>query len=243
MPVFLLLLFGLAVSIGIGVIVVVVRRAGRRLKPTPRPPPCSIAATAPFERSCFFRPSCWLAIKSRSLVAVQAALGLHNPKPCSWVDGLAGEAKLFIAPPVKGWILVMGSDLPDPFEDVDACYKFLIQLSRKLGQVQLFGASRILHHHAWVKAESGRVVRAYAWAGKTLWHQGHRTAAETELALQCFDYTELPERPSFGQPDPMAINADKVPMLAARWSLDPGRIDDRFLQTECGIAGERSWRL
>src|SRR5690242_14444365 len=70
------------------------------------------------------RPNCWIAVRSRSLPAVQSALGLHNPKPCSWMDGLAGEQKLFIAPPVKGWILVMGSGLPEPSEDVDACFRF-----------------------------------------------------------------------------------------------------------------------
>jgi hypothetical protein len=33
---------------------------------------------------------------------------------------------------------------------------------------------------------------------------------------------------------------EKVPILAARWSLDPAKIDDRRLETECGLAGEPS---
>src|SRR2546426_307834 len=46
------------------------------------------------------RPPCWLAIRSRDVGAVQSALGLHNPEPCSWADGLAGtnEHRLFISP-------------------------------------------------------------------------------------------------------------------------------------------------
>jgi hypothetical protein len=91
-------------------------------------------------------------------------------------------------------------------------------------------------------ADSGHVQRAYAWAGKTLWVQGEPTAAEHELGLKCFDYLELLEPTQFGHPDIPCLNVEKLPMLAARWSIDPARIDGRFLQLERGIAGEPSWR-
>ena len=242
MPVLLLLLFSIALSIGLGIAIVLARQARRqKLVPQRQGPPF---ATSSYEASSALRrPGCWLAVKSRSLVAVQSALGLHNPKPCSWIEGLAGDEKLFVAPPVRGWILVMGAGLPDPSEDVDACFRFVLRLSRHLGQVQLFCAHRVPHHHAWVRAEGGKIVRAYAWAGKTLWQQGTRTAAEKELDLKCFDYAEPPERVSFGQPDAIALNVDKVPLLAARWSLDPARIDQRFLERERGVAGEPSQRF
>src|SRR5437667_9228916 len=42
------------------------------------------------------RPFCWLAVKGHNVLPVQTALCLHNPKPCSWMDGLAGQEKLFI---------------------------------------------------------------------------------------------------------------------------------------------------
>src|SRR5258705_11047591 len=47
------------------------------------------------------RPNCWLAIKSKNLLTVQYALSLHNPKPCSWAEGLSGEGeqKIFVSPP------------------------------------------------------------------------------------------------------------------------------------------------
>jgi hypothetical protein len=82
------------------------------------------------------------------------------------------------------------------------------------------------------------VVRAYAWAGKTLWNQGVKTRAELELGLKCFHYLETPERPLFGQPDVIAVNTEKVPRLAARWSLDPAAIDERLFEQSRGIAGE-----
>lgn len=241
MPVLLLVLFGCALSIGITTVMLLIRRA--RAHPALEPAEPLSSSSCPYAQNCFMRrPGCWLAIKSRSVFAVQSALALHNPKPCPFLRGLTGEEKLFIAPPVKGWILVTGSGLPDPSEDVDACFRFLVEVSRKLGQVQFFSASRVLHHHAWVKADGGKVQRAYAWAGKTLWKQGLRTSAEKDLEVRCFDYLEPSQRPLFGQPDLIAANVDKVPLLAARWSLDPARIDEHLVETERGIAGEPSRR-
>jgi hypothetical protein len=184
------------------------------------------------------RPASWLVIRGRNPQDVQAALGLNNPKPCTWTKGLASEQKLFIAPPVNGWILIVGAGLPDPADDVDACFRFLLDLSRKLGQVQFFSANRVLGYHAWVRVEAGRVVRAYAWAGKTVWNQGIKTRAELELGMKCFHYFEALERSLFGQSDVTFANCEKVPLLAARWSFDPAAIDERIFERACGIAGE-----
>jgi len=236
MPVLLLLLFGLAIGISTGIIVLVVRGVREKLNALPVAsyrPSTPISVHPAFLR----RPDCWLAVKSRNLRAVQVALGLHNAKPCSWLEGLAAGEKLFIGPPVKGWILVMGASVPDPLDDVDVCFRFVLQLSRKLGEVQLFSTSRVLHYHAWVRVNRGRVERAYAWAGRTLWKQGSLTSAEKELNVKCFDYAEMADR-AFGEPDVIAANMDKVPLLAARWSLDPARIDEPFQAR--GIAGEPS---
>ena len=238
MPVLLLLLIGLALSTGVAMAFLIsslVRQHRARSRPA------ALAFDSPACRqhpSYLLRPACWVAIKSRNLLAVQSALGLHHPKPCSWIEGLASEEQLFIAPPVQGWILVIGSGLPDPSQDVDACFRFVLALSRKLGHVQFFSASRILHHHAWVRAEHGRVVRAYAWAGRTIWAQGRCTVAEKQLGLKCFDYADPGEHTSFGQPEGVAANVDKLPLLAARWSLDPAGLDEEFLEHERGIAGQ-----
>jgi hypothetical protein len=243
MPVLLLLLFSIALSIGMGIIVLVIRRAqSKKLVPRLVPFPAAPCGGVLERVSIFQRPTCWLAVRSRSLAAVQAALGLHNPKPCSWAEGVTGDEKLFIAPPIKGWIFVVGTGLPDPSDDVDICFRFLTVMSRKLGQVQFFSANRILYHHAWVQAEGGKIRRAYAWAGRTLWQQGSPTQAEKELELKCFEYAETAERASFGQPDHVCLNIDKVPLLAARWSLDPARIEERFLESICGVAGQPSRR-
>jgi len=238
----LLLSFSLAFSIGT-VLVLFVGRLVKHQRRAARPEvEISLISTyAPVQIQYLNRPTCWLAVKSQNLLAVQAALGLNNPTPCCWMEGL--ERKLFIAPPVKGWILIVGSGLPEPSEDVDRCYRFVIHLSRKLGHVQFFSSSRVLNHHAWVRADGGRIARAYAWAGRTIWKQGTRTAAEAELNVRCLEYGETLEQPTFGQMDAFTANVDKVPLLAARWSLDPACIDEQVFEQEPGIAGEPSRRF
>jgi hypothetical protein len=241
-PVLLLTVLGLPLGAGVAMVFFVVREMHRerelkKNQGSRTPTDCPYAATCP---AC--RPGCWLAVRSCNVTAVQAALGLHHAKPCSWREGLAGEETLFIAPPVKGWILVTGSGLPDPGEDVDACFRFVLEASRKLGHVQLFSANRFAHHHAWVQADRGHVIRAYAWAGRTLWQQGPPTTAEKELGLTCFDYAETADRTSFTLPEAVALNVEKVPLLAERWSFDPARIDERCLEQNRGVAGEVSRR-
>jgi hypothetical protein len=183
------------------------------------------------------RPTTWLAVRSRNVHAVQMALGLNNVEPCTWSEGLAGEERLFVAPPVKGWVLIIGSGLPDPADDVDVCFRFLTSLSQKLGQVQFFKANRVLGHHAWVRVEGGRVVRGYAWAGRTLWNQGNPTRAESEFGLKCFQYFESSDQ-TFEQSEIAATNVEKVSSLADRWSLDPTHVDEHLFEHAYGIAGE-----
>jgi hypothetical protein len=188
------------------------------------------------------RPSSWLAIRSRDIVAVQSALGLRNATPCSWAEGLVAARKLFIAPPVNGWTLVFGSSLPDPGDDVDVAFRFLRELSRKLGHVQFFQAEPLLQQHAWVLAESGRIVRAYAWAGATVWNQGVKTAAETTLGVKCFGYGEVSAIDDWTMADFIVSNVEKVPQIARRWSLDPAEIDLRTVANAQGVAGQHSHR-
>jgi hypothetical protein len=183
------------------------------------------------------RPSRWLAIRSRDTQAVQLALRLNNPRPCSWVEGVLVSRQLFIAPPVHGWTLVFGAGLPVPDDDVDACYRFLRELGGKLGHVQFFQADAILQQHAWAMVESGRVVRAYAWAGATLWNQGVKTRAEIALGLNCFGYGESSGSDDWAMADHLVANVEKVPQLARRWSLDPAELDLRYLAQHPGIVG------
>jgi hypothetical protein len=240
----LLLVLGVALGVGVTCLLMVLhfmrkgrlvaRPLARKREFLPRQP----RAAAPV----FNHPNRWLAIRSGNPQLVQAALALNNPKPCSWEEGLsaAHEHKLFISPAIRGWVFVMGGNLPEPGDDVDKCFRFVMDLSRKLGHVQFFSVNRAVNHHAWVQAELGTVIRAYAWGGKTLWNQGAMTRAETDLSLKCFAYGDGEERVDFGRPDPAAVNTERLPLLAARWSIDPTSIDARMLKESQGIAGKPS---
>ena len=181
------------------------------------------------------RPTTWLAIRSATPEAVQAALGLENSIPCSWSEGMAGAYEFFISPPVHGWVIVTGLALPAPDDDVDACFIFLTALSRKLGHVQFFHAEKFTNHHAWARVDDGCVTRAYAWAGETVWNQGVKTMPETRLGLKCFAYGD-----DCVANEIAGINFEKVAALAARWSLDPATIDEHLLDHASGTAGELS---
>jgi hypothetical protein len=189
--------------------------------------------------SPFEQPSRWLAVKASKSSVVQAALNLHRPTPCSWEEGLAEarEDKLFISPPIAGWVLVVGPGLAEPAEDVDACYRFLVDLSRKLGHLQYFSVSRVVNYHCWALMERGHVYRAYAWAGETLWNQGPVTAAEKDLQVLCLEYGG--GQSSFALRDALAANAEKVNQLAARWSVDPAAVSPVNWNGR-GIVGEFS---
>jgi len=92
-------------------------------------------------------------------------------------------------------------------------------LSRKLGQVQFFSANRIFYHHAWVRTDAGRILRAYAWAGRTLWQQGAMTPAEVELDVHCFDYGEPDAASGFVFSD--LISCERRSRSAARRQMEP----------------------
>jgi hypothetical protein len=196
-------------------------------------------SAAPF---LFDRPSRWIAVKCANIQKVQAALGLNNPRLCPLSEGFSklNERKLFLSPPIKGWILIVGHSLPDVAEDADKVFRFLMRIANELGSIQYFSANRVVNHHAWVRIENNRVYRAYAWAGETLWNQGDRTAAERELEMRCYNYGDAPIPFPFTARDSNVANTDKVMQLAARWSVDPIAVNNQNLKAAFGIAGDLS---
>ena len=237
----LILVLGMALGIGLICLLLVLHsiRTGRVAARHVVWASLADRAEARLHSSLFSTPSRWLAVRSGNPQVVQAALGLHRPTPCSWEEGLSvsHEKKLFISPSINGWVIVIGAHLPDPGEDVDKCFRFLCDLSRKVGQVQFFSVNRVLNHHAWAQLQHGQVQRGYAWAGKTVWNQGRQSTAEIDLGLRCFDYIESPGAGA-GQNDLLQYNTERVCLLARRWSIDPGTVDARRLRESPGIAGE-----
>jgi hypothetical protein len=178
-------------------------------------------------------PARWLAIRSANSVSVRDTLPAPSPV-VPWSEALARsrERAWFVSPPVDGWTLVVGSRLPDVAQDVDRVYRFLAQLSRELGEVHFYSADRVLSFHAWAQWDHGRVVRAYAWAGETVWNEGRPTAEERLLGLRCREYGEIPEAARYGEIPPEVHNTERVGLLARRWSLDLAAASEILLQHE-----------
>jgi len=184
------------------------------------------------------RPELWIAIHTPDAASVFNALGLDHPQPGHWTQCAPGSGRMFVSVPVNGWTLICGDGIPDPAEDIDRCFRFLVNLSIALGHVQLFSSSAILDDHAWARVESGRVIRAYAWAaGRTLWNQGELTNDERQLGLKCLAYGESTDPIDWHLRERVTENLVKVPLLAARWSLDPAELESVPSTRESGIAG------
>ena len=66
------------------------------------------------------------------------------------------------------------------------------------------------------------------WAGETVWNQGAKTMAETGLGMKCSGYGENSVTNEIAE-----SNFEKIPLLAARWGLDPS-----VLHRADGITGE-----
>ncbi len=175
----------------------------------------------PLRAASAIRPTTWLAVRSLEPESVRAAL--------------ADKEEFFVSPRVNGWVIVTGPGLPDPGDDVDACHLFLTALSRELGHVQFFHAEKFSAHHAWVRMDEGCVTRAYAWAGETVWNQGTKTLAENRLGMNCSGYGDDSETGFWTAKKNTAANVEKIPLLAARWSVDP-----EILHRADGITGESS---
>ena len=155
------------------------------------------------------RPSSWLAVRSARPETVRTVLPDRD--------------EFFVSPRPNGWVIVTGPGLPCPSEDVDACFRFLTGISRRLGHLQFFYAEKFSRHHAWARIDDGYVTRAYAWAGETIWNQGRKTTAEMRLRMRCFDYGDNSELDFDAANESASSNLEKIPLLAARWSVDPAR--------------------
>ncbi len=189
--------------------------------------------------SVFRRPRTWLAVRSRNPEDVARSMGLGDLHPCACAEALADPdaGRLFVSPPVNGWVVVMGGPLPDPSEDIDACYRFLADMSGRLGHLQFFHGNPALGHHAWARLIERKVIRAYAWTGETAWNQGKPTRAEQKTGMCCFDYLAAGDEESYQQWEIVGANVDRLPVLASIWSVDPVVFEDAAMRLKPGWAG------
>ena len=189
--------------------------------------------------SIFNRPRTWLAVKSRNSDEVVRAIGLQQVESCPCGEGVTDfEARrIFVSPSANGWVVISGRQVPGPAEDIDSCFRFLTELSGRVGHLQYFHANPALGHHAWAKIIDDQVVRAYAWTGETVWNQGEFTLAEQKSGLRCFDYGQEAGGDSYSNWELSGGNVDRVPLLARIWSVDPAALLDSGWQYKRGWSG------
>jgi hypothetical protein len=183
-----------------------------------------------------FGPRCvWLAFRGASPEAVARALDLRDAGPSTWADGLkaAYATRVFVTPPIDGWVLAASTRFPDPGEKghEDKATPVLVQLSQALGEVQYFATHDGLELAAWARFVNGAPVRKIAWFGKhglVIWADGEPTPEERKLGLA---YTAK------GLESPPYPNEANVFALAGAWSVDPSTLQARHLPASLGIVG------
>lgn len=225
--------FGVVLVIG-GIFAVVYRRHLRQLRRASRAVDPLVALSGRRLALPFPAPPRWLAIRSSNTSHLRTLLGLAEEPSTPWADALGHcrERVLFLSPPVNGWSLVIGGGLPDPVHDIDRCHRLVTQLSSEIGDVQFYAVDRVLNHHTWARTRDGAVVRAYSWSGETQWNEGRPTLDERLLGLRCREYGEEPEPIAYGEVSPEQTNAERVLLLARRWSIDPIAASELILQQE-----------
>ena len=237
---YLLLLMFMKVMILGGLCVTMAVFIVRQNRSTAKKSKRSKPAARPSERVLFEPPSRWLALKSDDGELISQALGLKNPTPCDWDDGIntSREDQLFLAPPVDGWTLVFGPGLRRYSDDPGTCFHMMRRLSKHVGTAQFFTSNRVFDHHGWVLACDGQILRGYSWAGETLWDQGNQTSAERDLGMICFAYGEACPEEDTASKDPSSRNSERVHLLAGKWSIDPVKIDSGSWSHQSGFVGD-----
>lgn len=193
-------------------------------------------AAGPERPVAFGYKTAWIAVHGVPSARVAEALGLKGVEAAGWKQGLAAvsdrEDRVFVSPPVDGWVLAVGQPL-GPAAEHDAWSASLAQLSRKLGAPVLgFVSQRVVDYYAWARAEGGRIVRSYAYlgeSGETLERVGDPTPAEKDLRHAFFDErSEAAKDPGYlDRKDLRWPGEEDVLDVAARWSVDPRTLDAR----------------
>ncbi|MCZ8521780.1 hypothetical protein [Paenibacillus sp. KR2-11] len=202
------------------------KKEGARLRIHP-PEDASAVDASPDVPVPFGYKSQWYAVRSTDTQAVAEAFDLREALPCNWNSGLRRASDftgVFVTPPLRGWILVVGWSLPDlssPQGEPYSVTSLLQRLSRDFGEAHYYATHRVVEYHAWAQATGGELVRGYAYAGEseeTVLDIGERTAEERELGLSYGSSLEEGEEDDDVR---MRPTEEDVVRLAGLWSVNP----------------------
>lgn len=174
----------------------------------------------------------WLAIKTSDVNLVAQSLMLKNVQSANWQRGIKAsyDGRVFVSPPVKGWVLVVSTAFPDTGDSrsADRISPILLDLARKFPDLQFFASQRVAEYYAWAKFGNGKPVRKYAFvgeSGETPWNTGALSKEETQLGLIFGpDHDEMP-------------NEESVMKIAGAWSINPQELESMALPVSLGLLG------
>jgi hypothetical protein len=189
--------------------------------------------------------SVWLTLAATDAATVAQTFDLRDLQPCTWMEGVRPDpyGRVFVSPPVHGWIFVVGQPfaLPDEHHLGDRLTPILIRLSHQFGVAHYFMTHRVVECHVWARAEAGTLIRGYAYLGErgeTLWNEGAPTT-EAELGLRFFDETSSEaaapaywERSDLRFPDEASVM-----QMARKWCIAPIDLTPNDSSPALGIRG------
>ena len=205
----------------------------------------------------FATPMAWFAIRSEDGARVCDVMGLEAPAKANWQSGVAalreegeGASRVFISPPIDGWILVAGLALPHPVGPrfVDKCLPLMEELARHFADVQYFCCFPAIDHYGWARAREGKLIRAFALGDEGLiWNRGRPSRDERLLGLKLFEIKEDARRGSEAALGSLFDAGEgHVVRLAGKWGIDPMRLAERksVAAGPCLLASApASWRM
>ena len=141
-----------------------------------------VLAASPDGPCAFGCGMAWLAVRADAPEAVIEALRLEQATSCNWNSGIGaayddwlGSAHVFVTPPVRGWVFVVGLPLPAPRRPgfIDKCTPMLVDLGGRFDEVQYFFSFPPIDYFAWARVKDGRLVRAFAVTDEGIvWNKG-----------------------------------------------------------------------
>jgi hypothetical protein len=169
---------------------------------------------------------------------VVRAIGLASAESIDLGEGIpriySRDGGVLMFPPLDGWTLVAGLDLP---VWLDRGTLDTAALSTRLGaEVQFFATHRVVEAHHWERSIDGRLVRRFRFvgdSGEVEANEGALTDVEFEHHLDEFLAAGFTQRLRLA-PDESTVFA-----VATDWSIDPTRLDERAIDDTRGTWG--SW--
>jgi len=187
----------------------------------------------------------WFAIHSEEPQAVAAAVELRRPQTVNWEYGTwhayqYDDYQMFVSPPVNGWVLVMG--MPIVWEADSHAVERMVELSKQFEEVQLFASMRTSSSYMWARTSKGKLIRLFYEGDGERRVTGEETAEEKALGFKFFD-SSSPESQKPGywdRKDLTYLDEEHVLQVAARWSVDPSKLDQMGLKPVLGLLGDPS---